>query len=150
MAANTLLVDGQDLRDIDGLLIAGDMNLYAPGARKGDDIDLPYRRGSIAVTGLQYAAYTFSIPVIVKGADRAERETIVRGLGTLFAGTDGLVTLERRMDNGAGYDAHTAAGRFIDGLAFSLLNDRTAQTELQFKNLDGAWSPDGGTTWLVP
>lgn len=147
---NTLLVDGTDLHSLTGVSVVGFMDLYAPGTRRGSNDVIPGARGQVGAE-LPYEAYTFHIPIQVKGATREAMVANLRAVGTLLAGTNGLVTLERRLAKvGGGYDAYTAAGQVVTAFSINLFNFALARTELQFVNLDGAWTPDSGATWVVP
>lgn len=147
---NTLLVGGNDLRTLTGIHIIGDMRLFAPGTRRGSNDVIPGRRGQVGAE-LPYDSYAFSVSVMVLGATREAMVANLAAVGVILAGTNGLVTLERKMAKvGGGTDDMTAAGQFVTGLDLALLNYQTGQTELQFVNLDGAWTPDSGTTWVVP
>lgn len=150
---NTLLVDGTDIRTLAGITIVGYMDLHAPGTLKGsdEDEDLPGDDGVLGVP-LPYAAYSFSVPIRVFGATRGQKEARLRAVGAAVRGTNGLVTLTRRLANAAddGYDEHTAHGRFAMFNSISLLNPFSDQTELQFVNLDGYWLDGDGVTKHVP
>jgi len=148
---NTLLVDGTDIRGLTGVKVVGAMDLFAPGTRRGSHDVIPGRAGQVGAE-LPYDAYSFSIPVRIFGATREAMIANLRAVGTLLAGTNGLVSLERRLAKvGGGYDAHTAAGQFVTGLGLSLLNPATGRTELQFINLDGAWfDASAPTVPIVP
>jgi hypothetical protein len=148
---DTLLIDGTDVAALPGVIAVDFIDgLYAPGARRGDDDDVPGRDGSLGAE-LPLAKYLITVPVWVKGATTAELNSNLRTLGPLVTGSRGLVTLTRRLDNGAGYDEHTAAGRFATGLTPTGERNQTAVAlELQFYNLDGAWFDSGTSTWLVP
>lgn len=152
---NTLLIDGNDLRaDFPGLSILGDMNLYAPGTRRGSDQVIPGGTGQVPVPGLPLDAYAFSVFVKIQGATRGEKEARLRTLATVLMGTnhDGLVTLTRRLANAAddGYDECTAQGRFVTGMAFALWNPYSGKTELQFINLTGGWRRSTDNVLTVP
>lgn len=153
---STLLVDGTDIRSLTGLTVIGQMNLFAPGTRRGSNDVIPGRRGQLGAE-LPYDAYAFSINILVTDRDgspcgsQAQMIANLAAIGALLAGTNGLVALERRLPKvGGGTDDMTAAGQFTTGLSLQTLNLRTGQTELQFVNLDGAWTPDSGSTWVVP
>ncbi len=155
---DTLLVDGHDLRTLPGIIVES-LELFAPGRRRGENDVIPGRPGALGFGG-PFEAYAFAVAVTVTPADAGGVEPAtdvgrrvlmldnLRGLAAALAGAGGLVTLTRRLATATGYDAHTAAGQYVDGLAVELLNPETGSTELQFVNLDGAWWD--GTTWLVP
>jgi hypothetical protein len=152
---NTLLIDGHDIRtDFPGMRVFGDMNLYAPGKRRGDDQIIPGMTGQVPVPGLPLDAYTFSVFVIVQGATRGAKEANLRALSTVLVGSahDGLVTLTRRLANAAdtGYDECTAQGRFVSGLSFQVMNPYTGKTELQFVNLTGGWRRTSDNVLTLP
>jgi len=148
--ADTLLFDGTDIQSISGVVVNDMSGLFAPGTRRGSHDTIPGRGGQLGAQ-LPYDAYSFAVPITVLGSTRYEMLTALTAVGAALAGTNGLGTLERRLDDGSGgYVAHTAAGQFASFNSFSLLNPATGQTELTFVNLDGAWTPDSGTTWLVP
>lgn len=146
---DTLLVNGHDLRAMDGIRIVGYMELFAPGDRRGDDSIVPGARGELG-SQLPLAKYIFHVPIQVMGNTRGERNDNLRVLGSIVSGTGGLVTLTRRIatGSGSGYVEHTAPGRFITGLTPTLLNHVTGRTELQFYNLKGAWF--NGSFWTIP
>lgn len=147
----TLLFDGTDLQNLDGIALEQDLGwIFAPGTRRGSHDTIPGRQGQLGAQ-LPYDAYSFAVPITVLGDTHHEMLTILAGVGAALAGTNGLGTLERRLDDGAGgYVAHTAAGQFASFNSTSLLNPATGRTELTFANLDGAWYDAGSSTWLVP
>jgi hypothetical protein len=147
---DTLLFDGTDLRAISGVIVNSLDGMFAPGTRRGQNDVVPRRRGQVGAQ-LPYDAYNFEIPITVLAATRHAMLTVLAAVGAALQGTGGLGTLERRLDNGVGgYVSHTAAGQFSAFNSISTLNAFTANTVLTFVNLDGAWTPDSGTTWLVP
>lgn len=144
----TLLVDGSDVFELPGLTVEG-IDLFAPGRRRGDDDEIPGRRGALPASGLQYAAYAFSVQVRVQGESSAEMVANLRAVIADLSGTDGLVSLTRRLASiGGGFTEETAQGRFVGSSGFQFLNWETQRTELQFVNLDGAWFD--GSAWIVP
>lgn len=146
---NTLLINGNDLRTFfDGIRVVGDMHLYAPGTRRGSHDVIPGRAGQLGAE-LPYDAYAFSVTVFVSGSSREEMIANLMSLGTVLAGSNGLVTLTRRLAKvGGGFTSYTANGQFVQGLDLTLLNSQTGNTELQFINLDGSWW--NGTSHIVP
>jgi len=147
---DTLLVDGTDIQAIDGVIV-NEMELFAPGVRRGSNDVIPGRRGQLGAE-LAYDAYAFSVMVTIEGPSRVDMIANLRSVAAACAGTNGLVTLTRRLSkSGGGYDTHTAAGQFVQGLGISLLNPQTGQTELQFVNLDGCWfDASAPTVPIVP
>jgi hypothetical protein len=157
--ADTLIVDGTDLSTVPGLVITDLSGLFAPGTRRGEDDVIPGRRGQIGAQ-LPYDAYAFTIPIALTSGDvdgttssavrRGHFIAHLRALSAALDGTNGLVTLTRRLTStdGTGYDTHTAAGRYVAGTAIAMLNPDSGATDLQFINLDGAWYD--GANWLVP
>lgn len=153
---DTLIVDGADLQALTGITI-NDLDLLAPGTRRGSDDIIPGRDGQLGAP-LPLDAYSFSVPITVDGGTdpglHARRATMLATLRAAIADiggmtTGGLVTLTRRLAKvGGGYDEHTAPGRFVAANTFSLIRWDTGRTELEFVNLAGAWSD--GTDWLVP
>jgi hypothetical protein len=154
---DTLLVDGLDLQTVPGLVVMDLAGLFAPGTRRGDDDVIPGRRGQVGAE-LPFDAYAFTIGVALLSdtaepvPSRAQFITRLRTLSAALMGTNGLVTLTRRLANtgGAGYVEHTCAGRFVSGTGFDMLNASNGTTELQFINLDGAWHDAATDAWLVP
>lgn len=158
--ADTLLVDGTDLSTLTGVTITDLTGLFAPGTRRGADDVIPGRRGQVGAQ-LPYDAYAFTIPVLLDDGyptggglalnlRRGVFLSHLRTLATALDGTNGLVTLTRRLTStdGTGYYTHTAAGRYVGTTAIAMLNPAAGTTELQFVNLDGAWYD--GAAWLVP
>lgn len=154
----TLLVDGTDIRSLTGLVAVNHLDLYAPGTRRGSPLTVPGRQGQVGVS-LPWDAYNFAVGITVGGGDEAAMTDNIRAIGTALEGTGGLVSLERRLPTGSSgaYQAMYAKGMFSGGLGFTLLNPVTGQTELQFANLSGAWTPTladvddpTATSWVVP
>lgn len=152
----TLLVGGTDIRTLTGVKIVGQMNLFAPGTRRGAADVIPGRRGQLGAE-LPWDAYAFSVFITVGDKDgnpcgtQAQMTVNLAAIGTLLAGTNGLVTLERHLAAiGGGTTAMTAEGQFVAGLNLSTSRLNFGQAELQFINLSGAWTPDAGTNWVVP
>lgn len=145
---DTLLIDGTDVRALPGVVAVGFIDgLYAPGTRRGDDDTIPGRQGQLGVL-LPADKYLITVPISVAGSTTAQLNANLHSIGSAVAGSGGLVTLTRKLANGSGFDSHTANGRFVQGLQFTLMNWTTAQTDLQFYNLDGAWWT--GTSWRLP
>jgi len=149
---DTLLIDGTDVAALPGVRRVGFIDgLYAPGAVRGDDDVIPGRQGQLGVAGLPLERYLITVPVWVSAVDTATLNTNLAALGLVVRGTGGLVSLTRRLTTSGGHVDHTAAGRFATGLTPTGERNRQAVAlDLQFYNLDGAWTSDGGTTWLVP
>lgn len=151
-APNTLLLNGLDLRsDFPGISVIGDMNLYAPGTRRGQDDTVPGRRGQLGNPDLPFDAYQFTVSVKVAASTRGELYARLAALGNGVVGTNGLVTLTRRLasaDDSSTVD-YTAAGRFVSGMSLALWNPFMGHTDLVFVNLDGAWrrTSDGLLCW---
>lgn len=149
-ALRTLLVAGTDLRSWTGVnLLRAD--LFAPGTRRGSHDTIAGKQGQLGAE-MVYDAYSFAVVLEVTGANEAQTITRFRTIGTAVKGTNGLVTLERRLPNSGGtFDASTAAGQFAGFSDIREISGNTSlTTTLNFVNLDGAWTPDSGTTWLVP
>jgi hypothetical protein len=155
---DTLIVGSTDLQSLDGIMLGDLSGLFAPGTRRGSNDVIPGLRGHVGAEKV-YDAYAFAIPVTILpqnssgvvpstyAARRALMITNLRALSALLAGTNGLVSLTRRLSKtGGGYDTHTANGEFIAHNGFSLLNETTGRTELQFVNLSGAWFDAGAPT----
>lgn len=152
---STLLIDGNDIRtDFPGISVYGDLNLFAPGDRKGDDQDIPGRAGVVPVAGLQPDKYTFSILIKLNGPDEGTMIANYLANARLFSGVndDGLVELTRRLANAAndGYDEYTAPGRLNTGLAMQTLNPLNGRCELQYTNLDGRWLRSSDSHYVIP
>lgn len=149
---NTLLLNGSDLRtDFPGVRVVGDMNLFAPGTRRGSDDAIPGRRGQLGNPNLPFDAYQFTVSVIISASTRGELYARLASLANAAVGTNGLVTLTRRLassDDSTTVD-YTAAGRFVSGTSMQLWNPTTGHTDLVFINLDGAWrrNSDGVLCW---
>lgn len=144
---DTLLIDGTDVAALPGVIAVDYIDgLYAPGARRGDDDEIPGLDGALGAQ-LPLAKYLITVPVWVSGATTAALNSNLRSLATAVTGTRGLVTLSRHLDNGAGYDTHTAPGRFATGLTPTGERNHVAvQLDLQFYNLAGAWFSSGAPT----
>lgn len=148
----TLLVDGTDLRTLDGVTITDRnlVSLYAPATRRGQHDVIPGKRGQLGAE-LAVDAYTFTVPVAVTGTDEADLEQNLSVLASTVAGgsTGGLVSLARRLAKvGGGYNTHTASGAFAGFANFNVPGPLDIEVDLQFINLDGAWF--NGTYWQTP
>lgn len=147
-AYDTLLFAGTDIQSIAGVLVNDWSGLMAPGVRRGSHDTVPGRQGQLGAQ-LPYDAYNFAVPVTILGASNHARLTILKALDAALRGTGGLGQLEWRQDDGAGgYVPLTAKGQFASFNSFQLLRPDTAQTELSFVNLDGAWQTAGGA-WVL-
>jgi hypothetical protein len=154
MAFATLYVGapGTTLVDIRSLprMVVNRLDIRAPGTRRGGPDPIPGRRGALRAE-LPLAEYSFSVAITLLGNNEADYEAALAAVGAQLQGTNGLLDLARHIPNGGGgYDIHTAEGMFYGANSWGLLNPVTGQTELQFVNTSGAWSPDGGSTWLLP
>ena len=149
MAADTLLINGVDVRAQTGIIVKGDLAsiLYPPGTLRGSNPVVPGARGEIGAD-LPLAAYQGDVVLRVKGATRAVKTTNLRAFLAVIRSSSlsALCTLERRLDNGSGYDVSTAHGQIV-GDPFTLWNPYVGLVQVTIKNLDGAWTTDGGTTW---
>lgn len=150
---DTLLVDGTDLRSLAYLRITN-INLFAPGTRRGEDDVIPGRRGQFGVAGLPLDAYPFTVQGNVTGTTRGNRNANLFDLVGKVGGSngDGLIALTRHLANSTdtGTVDYTAAGRFVGLSSVALLNPTTAQIELQFTNLSGAWKRTSDGVWIIP
>lgn len=146
---DTILIDGTDVAALPGVIAVDYIDgLYAPGTARGDDDSIANADGWIG-SKLPLDKYLITVPLWVAGATTGELNSNLAALGLIVRGDRGLVTLSRRLDNGAGYDTHTAPGRFAGGLTpTGERNHEALALDLQFYNLRGAWLD--GTTWLVP
>ena len=147
---DTLLIDGYDIRSaFAGVSVVGQLNLFAPGARRGSDDVVPGRTGQLPNPQLRLDAYEFQVTVQITGANRGERNARLHSLASVLNGTaqDGLVTLTRHLANSTndGVDVYTANGRFVHGLSMQLFNPFMGRCDLVFLNLDGGWRNSGGT-----
>lgn len=151
---STLLVDGTDLRGMAGVRVIRDMNLRAPGTRRGQDDVIPGRTGQVAAAGLPLDAYPFTVTIHVSGDTEGQQLDRLFTVAAALSGVngDGLVTLTRKLVNPAndGYDEYTAAGRFNSGLALALFNPFVGETDLEFVNLDGRWKRSSDGVWVLP
>lgn len=146
----TLLAGGTDLRAVTGVRFVGDPNLLAPGTRRGQADVIPGLRGQIGAE-LPWDAYAFNVAIAVTAANQHAVLAVMYSLGTTLAGTNGLISLERRLDNGSGgYDAWTADGQFVGFQGMAFQSPTVLLADLGFINLSGAWSADSGSTWVVP
>ena len=150
---DNLLVDGQGVREVDGLIITGPIKgLWAPGERRGEDDVVPGRDGELG-SQKPLAAFVIEIPIRILGANRGERNDNLHELGQLITGIDngGLVQLvRRRATNGTSGDylQTTARGRYLTGLSVDVVNPTTGAASLQYKNLSGGWF--NGTRYTYP
>jgi hypothetical protein len=149
---DTLLIDGTDVDALPGVIAVDYIDgLFAPGTTRGDDDEIPRRDGAVGAPNLPRAKYLITVPLWVSGATTADLNTSLAALGPAVRGTTGLVTLTRRLTTSGGHVDHTAAGRFATGLTpTGERNHEAVALQLQWYNLDGAWTPDSGSTWLVP
>lgn len=150
MLPDTLLVDGVDIATFTGIVVEDLAGLLAPGRRRGEDLTIPGRNGSIPVAGLPYESYAFDLPItvlpdnpagVVAGDGQGRRAQMLTNLNTAaLALAPGVLTLTRRLTLTASTSVdHTCAARFVDGLQLEMLNPETGRTVLQFINLDGCW-----------
>lgn len=143
---NTLLIDGTDVYDLPGVFAVDFIDgLDAPGTTRGDDDVIPGADGQLG-HGLPVDRYLITVPLWVQGTSAADLNANVRAIGPLVTGARGLVTLTRKLDNGAGFDSHTAPGRFATGLGLSRVSDTVGSMDLQFYNLNGRWFD--GSAWI--
>lgn len=154
---DTLLIDGNDIRDpaaFPGFKVVGDLNLLAPGTRRGQDQVIPGRPGQVGAPGLKVDAYAFSVFVYLNGSNREEYFVNLRAASAILHGTasDGLVTMHRRLSHPdpPGYTEYYAQGRFVSGLSFATLNPNNGKSELQFVNLDGGWRRVSDNVLVIP
>lgn len=160
---DTLLIGATDLSTLPGIVVNDLSGLWAPGERRGSDLEVPYADGETANAARSYAAYDFEIGVTVlcdeaDGDDpgtlhlrRAQMISNLRGVASAITGawTNGYGTGTRRLAKSpSGYDSHTATLRYRTGLAIDELNAVTGQTRLGFRNLTGYWLD--GTTPVWP
>src|SRR5438876_10421661 len=107
---DTLLVGSTDIQSLAGILVEDMSGLFAPGRRRGQNDTIPGRQGQLGAPKV-YDAYAFSIPVTVLPDDssgvapateqgrRAQVIANLRAANAILAGTNGLVTLTRRLSN---------------------------------------------------
>lgn len=158
---DTLIIDGQDLQLLTGVAFTDLGFLFAPGQRRGSNDVVPGRRGQIGVPK-PLDAFQFSVPVVIlptdisgsyaDGAQPQRAQAIVNYEALLQAcsGTNGMVTMGRRLATSSSYIEYTAAGEFVQAANVQWLAQGSRVTaELQFINLDGAWrrNSDGLLCW---
>jgi hypothetical protein len=148
----TLLVNSVDLRTATGVKVVSSIlqAVMAPGTLRGSNDAPAGRRGQIGAD-LPLDAFIMEFQLQVAGASPHVMISNLRAFLWAIRGSSlsSLCTLERRLDNGTTYDATTAHGQ-ITGNAVTALNHITGRTTLEIVNLDGAWTTDGGTTWVFP
>src|SRR5438309_1596874 len=109
---NTLLIDGHDVAGLPGVFAVSEIDgLFAPGTTRGDDDPIPGADGQLG-HGLPVDKYLITVTLWVGGTSTANLNANVKAIAPLVTGARGLVTLTRKLDNGAGFDSHTADGRF--------------------------------------
>lgn len=156
---DTLFVDATDLQLLDGIVFAEDAlaGVLAPALLKASNDDKPGADGEW-FTDRPLAAWTFPIPLTVlptTGTDaHLQRASVIANFTALIAvcrgsGSDGKITLKRRLSTSGGHVDHTANGGFegLNGPA-QWLDMTTLSVVLQFRNLDGSWTD--GVSRIVP
>lgn len=156
MFIDTILIggtSGTDIRALPWLKVRGIDGIWAPGQRRGDDTVAAGADGEIG-NELPLAKYVLTANVTIKGATRGERNDNLRSLMPIVSGTNGLLTIARRVATGStgdDYDEHESDFRFITGLTPQIMNPYMGFTQLQWYNLRGAWfSGSGRTVPIVP
>lgn len=148
----TLLFDSTDLSSITGIYIADWGPLMAPMTRRGSHDTVANRDGWLGAE-LPLGGYNFDLHVVLLGDTEGEWFTNLTSLASALAGTAGLGTLERRIDDDAttmdGYTAAYASGAF-GGLNLTTLNSHGSELDLTFANLSGGWFSDTALTTPVP
>lgn len=149
---DTLLVDGDDIQAIPGVVVESLDGLLADAPYRGDNLTLPGRPGEIGVAKVR-GAYTFDVLVALvpddedgatattEAARRAQFLVNLDALRALFP--TNLVTLTRRLTTADGYADSTCNAEYVPDTAFVCLNPTNGRTVLQFVNLDGGWTPEG-------
>lgn len=149
MSHTDLVFAGTSLSGITGITVTDWTGLWMGVFRRGDHDTIANRDGQLG-NQLPLDAFNFTIGVMLDGATEAAMFTNLTGLATALAGTGGLGTLERRIDNGSGgYTSTYAAGAFA-GISPTLLNLQTGQIDLTFGNLSGRWFSNSDLTVPVP
>lgn len=162
MIPDTLLIGSSDLSTLPGIVVTDLSGLWAPGERRGSDLEFPYADGETANAVRSYAAYDFEIGIVVlcdeaDGDDpatahlrRVQMISNLRGVASAIttAWSNGYGTGTRCLAKSpSGYDSHTATLRYRTGLAIEELNAYTGQTRLGFRNLTGYWLNGSTAVW---
>ena len=145
----TLLFNGTDLRTQTGVSVIGFLDVFAPGTIRGKDEPIAGARGQVGATTLPLDEYTFTNTFQVKGDTIADMWANLSAFtASLTVGT--ISPMERRIaiDDTGGFTSWTASGR-CTGAQVNIPNAAIARVQVQIVNLDGAWTPDGGTTWVL-
>jgi hypothetical protein len=152
---DTVLIDDHEARSLPGASVVGKIDgIRSPVTRRGgDDQTIPGENGDLP-TPLPVDKYLITIPLRIWGASRGERNDNLTALALLIGGfaAGGVVALKRRIATGSAdaYLEHSAPGRFATGLSIDVMNPNTGAITLQYYQLKGLWSDDGGTTWTLP
>lgn len=149
---DTLLVDGTDIKALSGVVV-NSIDYFAPAKRRGDNDTVPGRQGQIGHSK-PLDSFSFSANITVKVTSGAtvnlRRVNMVANLRAFMKscrGDGGQVLLQRVLMTGESSTTTTEAlGEFVGANSFSLLNYQTGKTEVEFINLDGAWSDTAYTT----
>lgn len=137
VAADTLLINGTDIQTITGLTVTDFSALHTEGEYRGENLVLPGRPGQVSYAKVR-EAYVMDFPVALAGDTRDDFLTALDAVRTLCP--TNLVSLTRRLTDGAGTVDDYCDAEYLGGLAVDLLNFGTGLTTLAFLNLNGEWS----------
>lgn len=149
MSHTDLLFAGTSLGGLTGITVTDWGGMFTGLMRRGDHDTIANRDGQLG-NPLPLDAFNFTVNVLLEGDNEADLFANLTALATVLAGTGGLGTLERRIDDGAGsYNASFADGAFA-GLSPTILNLQTGQIDLTFGNLSGCWFTTSDLTSPLP
>lgn len=155
MAVLALFVDGTDPNSLDGVTILDISGVRATGMLKGDDDAIPGANGVLLASSRPFAAWSFSLPIMIQGSTEAELEERIDATYAALSGTNGIVALVRRKaaTAGPGYVDVATPGRCISWTNWRQYpsdDDGWVTTvDIQYLHAKGAWSGDAGATYTI-
>jgi hypothetical protein len=139
VTTGTVLIDGTDIRSAGVRLLRGWEEALAVPDLRGDDITVSDSDGDTWVDERPFSAFTFNLPLALRGSSQATFNDARRALARLVK-PDGTITLTRRLPFTGGDEDHTATGRYVGGLQPSQMYAMIdGDFTLSLKNLSGLW-----------
>lgn len=153
MPTLALLVDGTDPNSLTGVTVLDISGVRATGQRRGEDSTIPGANGVMLAPDLPFAAWSFSLPIMIQGRTEAELEDRIDATYAALSGANGIVALTRRKASGAGVVDVTTPGRCVawtNWRQYPPDDDGWVTTvDIQYLHGKGAWSDDSGATYTI-
>jgi hypothetical protein len=133
----TVLIDGVDIFTVAQNIQVWE-GIHDVAAQRGDPIPIPGADGAVDPGELPFGVGVLPLGLQLRGSSLTGFNDAHRALKRMCK-VGRQVTLSRRLSYTTGNETHTAAGRYLSGLAPTLFTPALGKVLLSFSILDGKW-----------